>query len=62
MEELAERHPDLRDAYLAKKAYLLAQAGALDDKEKVIASLDDLELTFDQVEEQLKKVEAGKLN
>ena len=60
MEQLADEHPDLREAYTAKIAQSQKRSDNL-AKENVIKVLDDLESTLDQVEEQLKKVDAGKI-
>ena len=59
MEQLADEHPDLREAYMSKVANYQKYGSTLANKENVTKALDDLEGLMDKVEEQLKKVEAG---
>lgn len=60
IEQLADEHPDLREAYMAKVSDLQKRRQFVSDKDKVVKVLDELETTLDQVEQQLKKVDAGK--
>ena len=59
IEQLADEHPDLREAYMSKAANYQKCGSMLANKENVTKALDDLESLMDQVEEQMKKVEAG---
>ncbi|XP_071091694.1 ganglioside-induced differentiation-associated protein 1-like [Haliotis cracherodii] len=54
--KLAERHLDLRDAYLTKSQLMSDRLNFLMDKSRVEEVLDDLEKTCDVLEEQLKKM------
>ncbi|KAL8575943.1 hypothetical protein ACOMHN_027341 [Nucella lapillus] len=56
-EELADEHPDLREAYSAKATKLTKMSQSL-ERENVEKALNDLEKTLDEVEGQLKKVDA----
>ncbi|XP_076449062.1 ganglioside-induced differentiation-associated protein 1-like [Babylonia areolata] len=56
-EQLADEHPDLREAYSARAAAYQKRPAML-TKENVTKQMDDLETVLDQVEEQLLKVEA----
>lgn len=58
LQDLADEHPDLREAYTAKIGKLQKRTTSWDDKESVAKVLDDLEATMDKIEEQLLKVEA----
>ncbi|KAK6186558.1 hypothetical protein SNE40_008573 [Patella caerulea] len=53
--ELADKHPDLRDAYLAKNQYFTKKIEICSDRERVQKAVDDLEKIFDQMESLLKQ-------
>lgn len=60
-EQLADKYPDLREAYMAKSLALQKQSADIADRDKVIKALDLLESTLDKVEEKLKMVNADPL-
>lgn len=61
LQQLADEHPDLREAYTAKISQMQKRLASLNNKETIVKVLDDLEATMDQVEDQLKKVDAGEM-
>nr|KAG5695542.1 hypothetical protein BaRGS_033964 [Batillaria attramentaria] len=58
-EQLADEHPDLREAYTAKMSAIQKNVSTIADKDNVVKALDALESTLDKVEEKLKKVDAA---
>ncbi|KAK3586748.1 hypothetical protein CHS0354_014779 [Potamilus streckersoni] len=54
--ELVTKHPDLRDAYLAKSQLAAQKYDIINDEAQVKCHMDDLEKTFKEVEQQLKKI------
>ncbi|KAK7481716.1 hypothetical protein BaRGS_00027089 [Batillaria attramentaria] len=57
-EQLADEHPDLREAYTAKMSAVQKNVSTIADKDNVVKALDALESTLDKVQEKLKKVDA----
>ncbi|ESO82824.1 hypothetical protein LOTGIDRAFT_203296 [Lottia gigantea] len=48
--ELADKHPDLRDAYLTKNQYFTKKISLCSDKVRVQKAIDDLDKVFEQME------------
>ena len=59
LEQLADEHPDLREAYMAKVADLQKRRSAVAEAGDVEKVLSQLEPLLDRLEDQLKKVDAG---
>lgn len=57
---LADKYPDLRDAYNVKIESALNFQQNYQNRELVVQILNDLEKTFDEMERTLKKVTEGK--
>lgn len=57
---LADKYPDLRDAYNVKIESAFNFQQNYQNRELVVQILNDLEKTFDEMERTLKKVTEGK--
>lgn len=57
---LADKYPDLRDAYNVKIESAFNFQQNYQNRELVVQILNDLEKTFDEIERTLKKVTEGK--
>lgn len=61
MAGLAEKYPDLQDAYNAKIEFATNFSQNFQNRELVVKVLNDLEKILDEVEKVLKKVKEGKI-
>ena len=59
MKEMAEKYPDLRDAYLSKVEMRQKFMKTVRDKGEVSKVLDDMDRTCDQLEDSLRKTKQG---